>query len=84
MNNKEKKEEVWEHPLTNKNRTLIHLNISHTFLSNYKRLKNDMNCTVFNAMELERPKDEIKTLIVAVDIIDGISDQLRGVMEGAL
>lgn len=48
-------------------------------LSENSNLKNGINSAILKAMEIGRPKYEIKTLIDAGDIIDSISNQL---MEG--
>lgn len=55
------------------------LNFSDKPPLNSKLIKNNINCAIFNAIDLGRPESEIETLVNAGDIIDSISNQL---MEG--
>lgn len=70
MKVKEGNEEVFGVLPTSKNRTLKDLN-----LSEKSNLKNGINSAILKAMEIGRPKYEIKTLIDAGDIIDNLSNQ---------
>lgn len=70
MSTKENEKEVWGQLPTSKNKTLKDLNLSEN-----SNLKNGINSAILKAMEIGRPKYEIKTLIDAGDIIDNLSDQ---------